>query len=230
MVVNASLVTMATTLESAIVRTAARYARAARWRGAYYYVVGKLRGDPCTRALAERAPLGDVLDLGCGRGQLPVLLLESGAAWRVRGVDADAEKIAFAERAAEGLPASFVCGDVRGAEIEAADTVLLIDVLHYFDRATQDALLARAARLVRPGGRLFVREASTGLGARSWITLLVEWIAKGVRLNRGERLLFRDVRRELVPMLEAEGMACAVEPCWRGTPFGNVLLVATRLG
>jgi 2-polyprenyl-3-methyl-5-hydroxy-6-metoxy-1,4-benzoquinol methylase len=217
-------------LDAAITRTARRFARAGNAPGAFYYVVGKLRTDPCTQAVARRAPLGEVLDLGCGRGQLAVLLLESGAASRVRGMDSDATKVAFAERAAVGLRARFTHEDVRAAAVEAADTVLLVDVLHYLGRAEQDALLERAARLVRPAGRLLVREVTTGLGLRTWVTVLAERIATAVGLNRGAHLVFRDVAREIVPILEANGMACTIEQCWRGTPFGNVLLVARRPG
>jgi uncharacterized protein (DUF2062 family)/SAM-dependent methyltransferase len=215
-------------IDASVVRTAERYARAARSRGSYYYVRGKLRGDPSTRAVAERAPLGEVLDLGCGRGQLGVLLLESRAATHVRGCDWDAAKVELANRAAEGLEASFDRGDVREYEGGAADTVLLIDVLHYFDRETQDAILRRAAGCVRAGGRLLVREADTGRGWRSTMTRIEEGFFTAVKFNRGERVLFRDVGRELVPLLEASGFRCEVVPCWGGTPFSNVLLVATR--
>lgn len=217
-------------LEEAIVRTAMRFAHAASKRGSYYYVRGKLRSDPSTRAVASRAPLGHVLDLGCGRGQLAILLLESGAAASLHGVDWDARKVALAARAAVGLTASFEVGDVRKAVERAlsADTVLLIDVLHYFDRATQDALLERVAAALRPGGLLLVREADRARGWRSWLTRVQESVGTALRFNRGERVLFRDVTRELVPLLEARGIQCIVEPCWGSTPLSNVLLVARR--
>jgi 2-polyprenyl-3-methyl-5-hydroxy-6-metoxy-1,4-benzoquinol methylase len=212
----------------AIARTAERYARAGKSRGTYYYVRGKLRGDPSTQAVADLAPLGDVLDLGCGRGQLVVLLLESRAANTVRGCDWDDEKVAIANTAVEGLRGEFEMGDVRTAQAEPADTVLLIDVLHYFDRDTQQALLTRAAEFVKPGGRLVLRDADTGRGWRSLITRIEEGFFTAIKFNRGERVLFRDVAGELVPLLEAQGMSCSVVPCWRGTPFSSVLLVATR--
>ena len=169
-----------------------------------------------------------MLDLGCGRGQLAILLLELGAATSVRGVDWDDTKVALAKRASEGLDAEFERVDVRSAECDRADTVLLVDVLHYMSASEQDALLASAADRVRPGGRLFVRDASTGYGFRSWLTLAAERVTTAVRFNRGERVVFRDVARELVPVLEAKGFSCTVEHCWRGTPFANVLVVAAR--
>lgn len=211
-----------------IARTAARFQRAENRRSHYYYVASKLKRDPASRAIAALGPLGDLVDLGCGRGHLALFLLEGGLATRVRGVDWDEEKVAVARRASEGLDAVFDAGDVRRAELEPGDTVLLVDVLHYLDVAAQDALLARAADLVRPGGRLVVREATRGGGWRSLVTLVVEWISTFIRFNVGERVLVRDVARAYVPVLEAKGLHCAVEPCWAGTPFANVLLIARK--
>lgn len=209
-------------------RTAARFSRAALRRSTYHYVVSKLRRDPATRAVAELGPLGEVIDLGCGRGHLALYLLERGAATSVRAFDWDEEKIALAQRAGKGLDASFSTLDVRHANAEPADTVLLIDVLHYLAPEAQDALLARAADLVRPGGRLVVRDATAGAGWRSAFTLFVEWISMRIRFNVGERIALRDVEREVVPVLEDKGLSCTVTPCWHGTPFANVLLVARR--
>jgi 2-polyprenyl-3-methyl-5-hydroxy-6-metoxy-1,4-benzoquinol methylase len=156
------------------------------------------------------------------------LLLEAGAATRVRGVDWDDAKVTLATRAAEGLAARFERADVRSADGERADTVLLVDVLHYMSEPEQDALLAHAADRVRPGGRLIARDASTGYGFRSWLTLAAERIGTAMRINRGERVLFRDIARNVVPQLEARGFACTIDPCWSGTPFANVIVVATR--
>src|SRR5262245_22622095 len=130
-------------VEDVIARTARRFARVGERKSTYYYVMTKLRRDPCTQAIAELAPLGDVLDLGCGPGHLATFLLESGVANTVRAVDWDESKIAIARRAAEGLNASFQAADVRHAPLPRADTVLVVDVLHYLDAGAQDALLER---------------------------------------------------------------------------------------
>jgi len=217
-----------TPIEHAIHRTAQRFERAAAKKGDYYFARGKLTGDPATAAIAALGPLGEVLDLGCGRGQLAVLLLEAELATRVHGVDWDDEKVAIATRAAAGQEATFEAGDVRAVRADPVDTVLLVDVVHYFTKEEQDALLLRAASLVRPGGRLVVREADRGRGLRSLTTRIQEGVGTWAKVNVGERVLFRDVRRELAPLLTAEGLACEVRPCWGLTPFSNVLLVASR--
>jgi len=215
-------------LAAAIERTAERFRRAGAARSQRYYVRGKLRTDPSTAAVANLRPLGRVIDLGCGRGQLAVLLLEAGAASHVDGFDWDRRKIDLARRAAAGLPAAFHEGDVRRVSAEPADSVLLVDVLHYFDDDTQDVLLMRAADLVLPGGRLIVRDADSRRGWRSAATRIQERLATSARFNRGERVRFRDMERELVRPLEARNMRCTLSACWSGTPFSNMLLVAQR--
>jgi SAM-dependent methyltransferase len=192
----------------------------------FQWVRTKLLGDPVAKIVADLAT-GTVLDIGCGRGQIALLLLFLGRASRVHGIDWDAAKIAAAAHAGEGLDATFVRGDARTAPFEAADTVLLIDLLHYFAVDEQDAILARAADAVRPGGSLLLREADAAAGWRSVVTLIEERIFTFLRVNRGERVRFRPAR-ELAARLEAAGLACEIRPAQAGTPFSNVLIVGRR--
>lgn len=219
----------------AVERVASRYAPPDEWTPAqkarFHYVRVKLLGDPIARLIADiegqgEGALGEVLDIGTGAGQLPLLLLELGRATKARGVDWDEAKINDAQRAA-GDRATFARGDARRAELGQADTVLLIDLLHYFRIDEQDAILRRAAAAVRPGGRILVREADTEQGFRSFVTLLEERIFTFVRWNRGERVRFRPAR-EIRAILEGLGFTCRTVPAWGGTPFSNVLILGAR--
>ncbi len=227
----------------AVERVAGRYAPSdgatAAERSRFHYVRTKLLGDPVAQLVASvegDAPgvLGEVVDVGTGRGQLPILLLELGRATRAHGVDWDLAKIEAARRAADlcldgsaPLPATFEAGDARAADLPPADTVMLIDVLHYFTIEEQDAILARAAAAVRPGGRIVVREADTERGWRSAATLLEERVFTAARYNRGERVRMRPAR-EIAARLGEAGLACEVRPAWGRTPFSNVLIVGRR--
>jgi SAM-dependent methyltransferase len=215
---------------AAVERVAARYASPvsprATERALFHWVRTKLLGDPVAKLVADLAS-GSLLDVGTGRGQLPLLLLNLGRVSRVRGVDWDARKIEAAARAAEGLDAAFVRGDARTAPLEPSDTVLMIDLLHYFTVEEQDAILDRAAAAVRPGGRILVREADADAGWRSVATLWEERLFTLLRVNLGERLRFRPAR-DLAARLEAAGLACEIRPAWAGTPFSNVLVVGRR--
>ena len=220
----------------AVERVAGRYSPAdgatAAERSRFHYVRTKLLGDPVARMIADvegegEGALGEVLDIGTGRGQLPILLVELHRASRARGVDWDGEKVEAGNRAAAGLDVTLSQGDARTADYPPADTVLLIDLIHYFTLREQDEILRRAAAAVRPGGRLLVREADTDRGWRSAVTLLEERVFTAVRFNKGERVRFRPAR-EIVSLLEAGGLGCEVRPAWGKTPFANVLVIGRR--
>lgn len=222
----------------AVERVATRFAPtddSATAKAHFNYVRIKLLTDPIAKLVAEIAgeadgALGELVDVGTGRGQLPILLTELGRATRARGVDWDEEKIERGKRAAEAAPSLAVelaRGDARSAPIDDADTVLLVDILHYFTIEEQDALLRRAAKAVRRGGRLVVREADTERGWRSTVTLLEERVFTALRFNRGERVKFRKAS-DLRAIMESEGLSVDVRPAWGKTPFSNVLLLGER--
>ena len=215
-------------LTAAIERVARRYA-ARRDGPTYVYVRSKLATDPVTRQVAKEgaaASLGQVLDAGCGRGQLAVLLLELGVASQVVGFDWDAKKIIAAAGASAGLPATFHQGDLKAPMATPADTVLLIDVLHYLEDGEQDRVLREAARVARQ--TVIVRELDPDRGWRSVVTRLAEALTTGIGYNRGARVNARPIAK-LKDVLEGEGFRVEVTPCWGGTPFSNVLLTARRL-
>ena len=212
--------------EAAVQRTRARYATAPPAHR--YYVAGKLGFDPVAKLLAELpGDFGRVLDLGCGRGQLALLLLELGRAASVRGVDADAPKIDAARAA--GPEAEFCVADLSPSDVTAADTILLIDVLHYLPLAEQDALLLAAARALSPGGRLLVRELDADPSAKSALTRLFEWLARKTGLNHGRATAYRSAT-SITTLLERAGLSCALQGASERTPFKNVLIVAGTAG
>ena len=108
-----------------------------------------------------------ILDAGAGQGRNLVYFLREG--YEVFGVDSDRQAIgalrALAERLAPALPAS----NFRPEPIEActfpdqaADVVVSSAVLHFArDEAHFHAMLLGSWRLVRPGGLLFCRLASS---------------------------------------------------------------------
>jgi len=213
--------------KDAVDRVVDRYA--ASPLGIRMYVAAKLASDPVGEALEnlarEEGGFGEVLDLGCGRGQFSLLLLEENLATRVRGIDWDDSKVAAANRAATDLDASFRQGDVRSAPLEEHDTVLLLDVLHYFAPEEQAAIVTRAARASR--GRIAIRDIDPNRGFRSTLTRVQERLTTHRQYNRGERIAPRPISA-VVRELEREGFAVTITPCWGKTPFANVLVVGTK--
>ncbi len=199
-----------------------------RSRSAHWYVRSKLGMDPVARALVDLGRVegfGEVVDIASGRGQVALLLHLTGVATAVTGIDWDEEKVAIANLAGAGLPqVSFASADVCAAELPAADTVLLIDILHYLTREEQDALLVRAARAAR--GRVIVRDVDPDRGASSVLTQSWEWVTTTLGYNRGARVAPRSFV-EITALLEGEGLVVERALC-SARGMSNVLLIAQR--
>ena len=108
-----------------------------------------------------------ILDAGCGEGRNLVYAL--GAGYEVFGCDADATAIDAARRLAAKLAPHLPPGNFRAEPIEQmtfpdahADVVLASAVLHFAaDDAQFRAMVNECWRVLRPGGMLFTRLASS---------------------------------------------------------------------
>jgi ArsR family transcriptional regulator len=135
--------------------------------------------------LTVAAPLGDLLDIGCGRGR--ILKLLANHANRAVGVDidADARQLARTELLLAGLPnCSLRHGDMYRLPFGDGefDTVILDDVLAEA-RAPTHALL-QARRLTRAGGRVVILQRITADGPGDLQRTMAEWSsAAGLRLG-----------------------------------------------
>jgi SAM-dependent methyltransferase len=217
----------------AIERVAACYRDAGRVYSAY--VRTKLRIDPVHAAAMELVPpRGHVVDLGCGAGQLALLLAWSQPGRSVTALDRDWDRVARARRAADkaGGEANvrFLVSDVRTAPVPGCRAALLIDVLHSLARHEQDDLLRRTARSLEPGGVMLVREVDRGVRPR-WrfaLVALEEWLAQKFGWAQGGAGLFFRRADELRTVMESEGLETEVRPMWGRTPYANVLVIGRR--
>jgi 2-polyprenyl-3-methyl-5-hydroxy-6-metoxy-1,4-benzoquinol methylase len=210
-------------IEQARKRTVARYATARP--GDRYYVAAKLRTDPALLDVAQLGALGDVLDAGCGRGQLSLCLAELGHVDRLSGFDFDARKVEVA-RAAAGERASFTVGDLTSSELDESDTILFMDVLHYLPLDEQDRLLARAARKLRPNGRIVVREVDAASKRKSFLTRAFELVGTRFGYNRAASALGFRPLADIERVLESAGLRSESIVRAAGSLLENGLVVA----
>lgn len=135
-----------------------------RYQGKFVeqFVYWKMKTDPVFAALDSVVPRrGFVLDLGCGYGMASHWLACFTDQRSFHGIDYDEDKIRVAQRTAPGHPRiRFELGDIFNVEYPACDTVLLLDVLHYWTPDKQQLILNKARQALRTGGRLVLRDGA----------------------------------------------------------------------
>lgn len=208
---------------------------------AYLFARGKFARDPVFEAILARGLLTEsarILDLGCGQGLLAALLLtasSASAAWpaewppaprpsNIRGIDLLARDVHRAQLALT-CRAEFIAADVRNADFGSADSVVILDVLHYIDHPQQRRILERVHEALLANGVLLLRigDAEGGIGF-----LLGKWVDRFRSLATGRGLVPLHYRsaRAWHELLDAVGFDTEALPMSRGTPFANVLIVA----
>ncbi|WNG19379.1 class I SAM-dependent methyltransferase [Cystobacter fuscus] len=148
--------------------------------GERFHVHARAFSAPLEAVAARVPPGGRVAEVGCGHGLLSGLLALGDSRRHVHGVDPDPRKIAWARKGPGTLPnAVFEVGSVESLAAGQAggfDAVVVCDVLYLLPLERWPDFLRDAARLLRPGGRLLVKEAE---GDGSWKhrkCLAQEWV------------------------------------------------------
>lgn len=226
----------------------APYRRSGRF--AWHFARGKLGRDPVFRGMLERGDLpanARVVDIGCGQGLLASLLqscadLSKRGGWPAgwpaapsvaayTGIELMPRDVARAQAAVGGLAHAprFVCADMREAAVPPCDVVVILDVLHYVDHDQQAVLLTRVRDALSAGsahGRLLLRVGDVASRRGFAVSQWVDRVVTGIRGHRVPPTWGRTVAAWSA-LLVRLGFDVQPVPMSRGTPFANVLLVAT---
>jgi ArsR family transcriptional regulator len=162
-------------------------------------------------ALTVTAPLGDLLDIGSGRGRLLKLL--ASRARRVVGVDIDADARQFAR--AELLLAGVANASLRKGNMYALpfedqefDTVILDDTLGAADEPV--LAVCEARRLLKPGGRIILLAEVADGESTPLERLFAGWCrTAGLRLSAPQRVPRRESRWLLAVATPADAEVAA---------------------
>jgi SAM-dependent methyltransferase len=188
-----------------------------------------------------------LLDLGCGQGLLAAWLLTARAlhagdapgTWprdwpapprleRYTGVEINPREAARARAIGARLGLAhfrIVQADVAHVDYLEADAIVILDVLHYMGRASQESVLAKARAALAPGGRLLLRVGDAAGGIGFTVSRVVDTAVALVRRRRLIRLYCRPLR-EWLEVLARAGFSARVVARYRGPAFSNVLLIA----
>jgi 2-polyprenyl-3-methyl-5-hydroxy-6-metoxy-1,4-benzoquinol methylase len=152
-----------------------------------WFVRMRLRSAPLDSLVTRLPDQGTIVDVGCGHGVLTALIATGSARRSVIGIDPDQRKIAWARRGPGVLPnVSFRAGTVEDLAPDldgSVDAIVIVDVLYLLPAADWPLVLRACHRLLRPRGRLLLKEAEAN---GSW---------KHLKCHLQERLMVRILRR-----------------------------------
>jgi ubiquinone/menaquinone biosynthesis C-methylase UbiE len=157
--------------------------------------------DQAFLEMLGEAPLGELAEICCGRGEAFELLAER----RPSGIGVDVS-LSMLEAAVALQPAGgralFVQGDATGLPLasEAFDTVVMLSGIHHV--GDRDALFSEVARILRPGGRLLWREPVSDFLLWRWLRAVIYRFSPALD-HETERPLLRG---EVEPPLERAGL------------------------
>ena len=140
--------------------------------------------------LIDRFPTrGVVLDVGCGHGLLINLLARdpSRCGLQLYGIDHDAAKIEAARRTApSGVELS--TNPLNALPAAGFDAVSILDVLYTVRRDVWGDILGGCFRVLRPGGKLIVKEVVDRPRWKYWAIIAQETLSVSLfRITKGDR-------------------------------------------
>ena len=137
-------------------------------------------------------PDRDLLVLGCGFGLFDLLV---GLKWpqkKIYGVDRDERRIQTARRSADQLGLVNNVFDVQDLSVKGVrfgmfDEILMLDILHHLPRGQHDELLRTCHDILRPGGRLILKDIHRGNRFKLFFTWLLDML-----MTNWEPVFYRD--------------------------------------
>lgn len=215
---------------------------------AWRFARGKFGGDPVFAGLLRHGLIparSRVLDIGCGQGLLaallysiqsnPKLLQEWPVDWapapvgiHLRGIELMPRDVQRARRALAPLEsdAEITQGDMCKADFGQTDVAVLLDVLHYVDYDAQHDILRRVNTALSAEGRLLLRVGNAAAGLPFQFSNWVDMLVTLVRRQRWIHLYCRSLKQWLGVLAEL-GFKVETLTMDQGTPFANVLLIAS---
>lgn len=217
---------VANPINEAMNKTAESYRTMGRFT--YGYVRGKFQHDPAYKQLAQRLPVKTpVIDIGCGRGQTLLLLQQLQPNLTGVGIDWDSKKIAMCQQLGKAN-LRWQQGDIRTCPYPNGGTILMLDVLHYNEYKTQDAMLHRAIAALEDGGTLVIRDIDSQAGWRAKVNMWQERLGNFFGVNRGATFCFRPIQ-EVVELLRSHHFQVEVINSYGELPLANVLVIGTKI-
>lgn len=205
--------------------------------GEDYLLVYKHRSqEEADQQIASILPLLDlraedhILDLCCGTGRHSVALAKAG--YRVTGLDLSETLLTYARQQGEGLPVTYMQGDMRELPFKDGTFNVVLNLFtsfgYFIDDSENEKVLQEISRVLERGGRYLIdflnrdyvqknihpltERQDSGLTIREERTIDGEYVKKKIIITEGaDKRTYRErvkmyTREEMQQMIEGSGL------------------------
>ncbi|KKU52138.1 MAG: hypothetical protein UX74_C0015G0010 [Parcubacteria group bacterium GW2011_GWA2_47_10b] len=182
------------------------------------------RITPIEEVFRRVPPADRVVEMGCGRGMLSVLLSVSGRVKNILGIDVSESAISVAKDAARTLNTGIdFCHVSSFADWpqDTFDVVLCIDTLHHIPPEEQREFMRRLGGLCAHGGTLILEDIPPFPWWRRCINTLHDLVIS-------KQLVHYRHPKEIAEWFQSEGFAISEEILFARLWYGYYLFVARK--
>ena len=194
-----------------------------------WYLKVKIRLEKDYQIFNELVPKsGVIVDAGCGYGFLSHILSFLSKERKIVGIDYDEDKIEVAKNVYFKKPTvSFIAKDLTNYNLQAADCIIVSDVLHYMNPADRSEFLKNCMISLNPGGSIIIRDADQSMAKRHKGSKLTEIFSTQIfRFNKTQNPLSFFSSVEITDFADENGLIVNIIDNTKLT--SNILFVLKR--
>ena len=174
---------------------------------------------------------GMIVDVGCGYGFLPYMLMYKSKARQILGVDFDEEKIEVADNCVHKTSnMSFKVGDVSHFDFPHADGFIISDVLHYLPEQQQIKVIQHCISKLNTNGVIVIRDADKDLATRQKGTWYTEFMSTNLGFNKTSGGQLHFVSGTLIKDTVAQFTNVTLEVVDNTKLTSNIIYVVKKIG
>lgn len=163
---------------------------------------------------------GFITDVGCGYGQLSIMLGLLSPERKILGIDYDEDKIEIVNNSFQcknNANISFIHGNMHTVDFPDSDAFIFNDSLHYVNNIIQEAVLNKCVSKLKKNGLIIIRDGDSSNINHSSIEKTELWSTTILKFNKTEGSLQFVPKSWMIEFAQKHNLGLRIEQCDKKT-------------